>query len=153
MKKESLISIGSIAKRTGSSVSAIRFYADQGLIPVNRSPNGQRLFAKSVIRRVSFILIAQQLCYSLGEIASTLSTLPDNRTPTKTDWNKLSRRFDQDIDQQIAKLQQIKNTLSGCIGCGCLSLKVCHLYNPDDKISITGSGPRFLLGNSAKDIN
>ena len=152
MKKQPLVSIGTVAKRTGSNVSAIRFYADKNLIPSIRNAGGQRLFDKSVIRRVSFILIAQQMGYTLSDITSILSTLPDNRTPTKKDWDRLSRRFTQDIDQKISKLTNLKEKLSGCIGCGCLSLKVCRLYNPDDQISNLGMGPRFLLGDSFKII-
>ena len=152
MKKANIVTIGTIAERTGTSVSAIRFYADKGLLPSIRNSGGQRLFNKSVIRRVSFILIAQQLGYSLGEISKALCTLPDNRTPSKADWNRLSRMFSKDIDQKIKRLQKLKNTLSGCIGCGCLSLKLCKLYNPEDKINRLGPGPRYLLGDSAKDI-
>jgi len=153
MKKQTFVSIGTVAKRTGSKVSAIRFYADKNLIPSMRNSGGQRLFDKSVIRRVSFILIAQQMGYSLNNITELLNTLPDNRTPTKADWNRLSRLFNQDIDQQIAKLNNIKEKLSGCIGCGCLSLKVCRLYNPEDKINTLGAGPRFLLSDTSKDLS
>ncbi|MCL4125091.1 UNVERIFIED_CONTAM: hypothetical protein GTU68_028236 [Idotea baltica] len=141
-----------IAKRTGTSVSAIRFYADKGLLPSIRNAGGQRIFSKSVIRRVSFILISQQLGYTLTDIEIALASLPDKRTPTKADWNRLSKLFCEDIDQRMLKLQQLKDSLSGCIGCGCLSLQVCKLYNPDDKINSLGAGPRFLLGNKANDI-
>ena len=109
MKKDNIVTIGTIAKRTGASISAVRFYADKSLIPSSRNAGGQRLFHKSVIRRISFILIAQQLGYTLRNISSALDTLPDNRTPTKADWNRLSRLFSKDIDQQIASLQKLKD--------------------------------------------
>jgi MerR family redox-sensitive transcriptional activator SoxR len=153
MKNDPFISIGAVAKRTGTSVSAIRFYADEGIIPAIRNNAGQRLFHRSVIRRVSFILIAQNLGYSLSQITSALDALPDGRTPTKGDWDRLSRVFSKDIDAKIAQLQNLKDSLSGCIGCGCLSLKKCRLYNPDDHIRKQGAGARYLLGDSFKDLN
>ncbi|WP_053979959.1 redox-sensitive transcriptional activator SoxR [Marinagarivorans algicola] len=152
MKKDTLMSIGQVAERTGAAVSAIRFYADEQLLPVNRTTGGRRLFERSVIRRVSFILISQQLGYSLSHIKQVLASLPNERTPTKADWEKLSRGFAKDIDQKVAQLQTLKASLSTCIGCGCLSLQKCRLYNPDDKINQRGSGPRYLLGDSAVDL-
>ena len=152
MKDEPLISIGQIARRTGIAVSAVRFYADENLIPCIRGSGGQRRFKRSVIRRLSFILISQKLGYTLNQIKDVLASLPDNRTPTKSDWDKLSKRFGQDIDAQIATLQNLKDSLSGCIGCGCLSLNSCRLYNPDDGISQKGAGPRYLMGNSSSEL-
>lgn len=152
MTKDPTISIGQVAKRTGLAVSAIRFYADEKLLPSSRGAGGQRLFQRSVIRRVSFILISQQLGYSLNDIRSALASLPDERTPTKADWDKLSRKFSKDIDKKIATLEKLGDSLSGCIGCGCLSLKRCKLYNPDDRIRHKGTGPRFLMGDSAVDV-
>lgn len=152
MKKDPFVSIGKVAKRTGTSVSAIRFYADEGIVPSIRNSGGHRLFNRSVIRRISFILIAQNLGYSLGQIRSALESLPESRTPTKADWDKLSRQFTKDIDQKIAQLKSLKESLSGCIGCGCLSLKKCRLYNPDDQIHRRGSGPRYLMGDSRADL-
>jgi len=142
-----LLTIGEIAKRTGTSVSAVRFYSDEGLIPVVRSASGHRVFARSVIRRVSFILIAQNLGYSLKEIRDALDSLPDKRTPTKADWTRLSRRFSKEIEQRIESLKTLQSKLDGCIGCGCLSLQSCRLYNPDDLAASFGKGPRFLLGD------
>ena len=152
MRKEPIISIGNLAKRTGISVSAVRFYADEDLIPSSRNAGGHRLFHRSVIRRVSFILIAQNLGYTLTQISAALAELPEGRTPTKADWDRLSRAFSQDIDDKIARLQNLKESLTGCIGCGCLSLQRCKLYNPDDKIALRGAGPRYLLGNSFSDL-
>lgn len=148
MKNDPHISIGAVASRTGVAVSAIRFYESTGLLPAIRGAGGKRLFPRSVIRRVSFILISQQLGYSLDEIAGLLEKLPDQRTPTKRDWQKLSGEFSRDIDLRIERLAQLRESLVGCIGCGCLSLKSCKLYNPQDKAATKGDGPRYLLGDS-----
>ncbi|MBE9565085.1 MAG: redox-sensitive transcriptional activator SoxR [Proteobacteria bacterium] len=147
MKNDPLVSIGFMASRTGVAVSAIRYYESENLIPAVRSPSGQRLFPRSAIRRVSFILISQQLGYSLEQIKAALNKLPDNRTPTKADWDKLATSFSRDLDERIQKLQNLRDSLSGCIGCGCLSLQRCRLYNPDDKINKRGAGARYLLGD------
>lgn len=150
MRNDPLMSIGLIAKRTGTNVSAIRFYASENLIPFTRSTSGHRHFHRSVIRRISFILISQNLGYSLHEIKDALDSLPDNRTPTKADWEKLSKRFSKDIESRINELKALQSKLSGCIGCGCLSLNKCQLYNQDDYISEKGAGARFLLGDKPK---
>jgi MerR family redox-sensitive transcriptional activator SoxR len=146
MREDPLVNIGFIAERTGSKVSAIRFYADENLIPSTRSNSGHRLFPRSVIRRVSFILIAQGLGYSLKEVKKALASLPDNRTPTKADWDRLSKHFSYDIEERINQLELLKEKLNGCIGCGCLSLQKCQLYNPGDQASKRGAGARYLLG-------
>lgn len=147
MPQEPLVSIGFIAKRTGNAVSLIRYYANQEIIPSVRTLGGSRVFPRSVIRRVSFILIAQNMGYSLDEIRQLLNALPDNRTPTKDDWTSLSEVFNQRIEQRIAELTQLKSSLAGCIGCGCLSLDKCRLYNKEDNIATKGAGARFLLGD------
>lgn len=152
MKKDPLISIGMIAKRTGLSVSAIRFYESEGLVPSLRSSSGHRLFHRSSIRRISFILISQNLGYSLREIATALESLPNLRTPTKVDWDRLSRKFSLDIARRIEQLQELQQSLSACIGCGCLSLNNCRLYNPEDRVSSKGPGPRYLMGDKRDDI-
>lgn len=146
-RKVSLITIGELARRTGTSVSTVRFYSDQSLIPVVRSNSGHRVFPRAVIRRVSFILIAQNLGYSLREIGDALDSLPEKRTPTKADWTRLSRKFSVEIEQRIERLRTLQSKLDGCIGCGCLSLKSCRLYNPDDSAAKLGMGPRYLLGD------
>ncbi|NNC99634.1 MAG: MerR family transcriptional regulator, partial [Gammaproteobacteria bacterium] len=105
MKKDPIITIGAIAERTGCAVSGVRFYADQGLIPSTRNAGGHRLFHRSIIRRISFIQIAQNLGYSLNQIKAALDSLPDSRTPTKADWDRLGRIFGKDIDDRIAQLQ------------------------------------------------
>ncbi len=151
-KKQNLLSIGAVAERTGCAVSAIRFYEAEGLICASRSAAGQRLFRRSEIRRVSFILICQKLGYTLKEIRQALDALPDGRTPNKSDWQRLSRRFGRDIDRRIDELSRLKELLTGCIGCGCLSLQACSLYNPGDRAAVAGDGPRFLLGDRAGDF-
>jgi len=137
--------IGKVADRTGINVSAIRFYEDKGLIASERNSGGQRVFKASDIRRISFIIIAQKLGFSLAEIAKQLDYLPENRTPTKKDWEKISRNFKQDIDARIEGLIRLRDKLNGCIGCGCLSLQVCAIYNVNDVAGETGTGPRYLL--------
>ena len=149
MSKNNLISIGEIAKRTGTQVSAIRFYADKNLVPSVRAASGHRFFARHVIRRVSFILVAQSMGYSLDAISKLLTSLPDSRTPTKKDWQKISRSFVVDIDAQIQSLENLKLKLDGCIGCGCLSLKSCGLYNTDDVAAKFGTGARYLMGDKS----
>ncbi|GFD75812.1 redox-sensitive transcriptional activator SoxR [Alteromonas marina] len=147
MATEPMVSIGFIAKRTGNAVSLIRYYANEELIPSVRTSGGNRVFPRSVIRRVSFILIAQNLGYSLAQIKNLLSTLPDNRTPTQSDWAQLSRVFNQHIEEKITALNSLKTSLEGCIGCGCLSLERCRLYNTDDKVAAQGSGAQLLDEN------
>jgi len=146
------LSIGRLATRTGLSVSAIRFYEGKGLIKPDRNAGGQRRFASSDIRRLSFIMITQQQGFTLGEIAAMLAGLPNGRTPTQKDWSKISKLLQTRIAEQIEHLQQMQRNLNGCIGCGCLSLKACALYNPEDRISAHGPGPRYTMGDTAGDI-
>lgn len=144
------LSIGNLASRTGLSITAIRFYEAEGLISAGRNAGGQRRFERKDIRRLSFIKICQGLGFSLSKIRQVLLKLPEGRTPTKRDWEKLSREFSQDIDERIEALSQLRETLTGCIGCGCLSLAKCHLYNPNDKAATYGAGPRYLMGDEPK---
>ena len=139
------LTIGDLARRTGLSVSAIRFYEAKGLIHPDRNAGGQRRFAGADIRRLSFMMIAQQLGLSITEIREALTALPNQRTPTKRDWTRLSRSIRQRLDEQIAMMERLRDKLDGCIGCGCLSLKSCALYNPEDRAATLGSGPRFVL--------
>jgi MerR family transcriptional regulator, redox-sensitive transcriptional activator SoxR len=147
MHADDVISIGDLAKRTGVSVSAIRFYEARNLITPFRSGGGQRRFLRSDVRRLSFIRIGQQLGLSVKEIASELATLPDGRTPNASDWAKISRAVKSMLDDRIAILIRTRDLLDGCIGCGCLSLKKCALYNPQDRAGQMGSGPRYVLGD------
>ena len=151
MAASKLITIGDLAKRTGTTVSALRFYSDRKLIECTRAAGGKRLFKKEVVRRVSFILIAQQLGYTLDQIQHHMSGLPEGRTPTKRDWDKLSNQFKADLNVKIEQLTKLRDSLSSCIGCGCLSLKSCQLYNAGDAASLLGAGPRYLLGDQPPD--
>ena len=146
MKANDLLPIGDLARRTGLSVSAIRYYESKGLLEPHRTRGNQRRFLRSDIRRLSFILIAQRLGLSLGEIEGQLARLPQGRTPNAKDWAAISRSIRDQLDARIAELQRARDTLDGCIGCGCLSLKNCTLYNPDDTLANKGPGPRIVIG-------
>lgn len=146
MDKDDLLPIGDLARRTGLAVSAIRFYEEQGLIQPSRTAGNQRRFRRSDIRRLSFILIAQKLGLGLSEIEAELATLPQGRTPTLSDWQKLSRSVRVALDAKIQLLTRTRAKLDECIGCGCLSLERCRLYNRDDRAGAGGTGPRFVLG-------
>lgn len=146
MKPGDLLQIGELARRTGLSVSAIRYYESKGLLEPHRTGGNQRRFLRSDIRRLSFILIAQRLGLSLGEIEAQLARLPQGRTPNARDWAAISRAIRSQLDARIAELQRARDNLDGCIGCGCLSLKSCALYNPQDKLGAQGPGPRTVLG-------
>lgn len=139
--------IGTIARRTGLAVSAIRFYEERGLIAARRDRAGRRVFPRSEIRRLSFIRILQQFGFSLTEIRAVIGRLPDARTPTEADWRRIAGGLRADIDARIATLERLRNDLDGCIGCGCLSLKRCALYNRGDAAARHGGGPRYLMGD------
>lgn len=140
-----LLTIGALSERTGVAHSALRFYEAQGLIHAIRSDGGQRRYPRDILRRVSFIRIAQQVGLSLDEIRTALSSLPDNRTPNKHDWERLSASWRPRLDTQIAMLERLRDRLTGCIGCGCLSLRLCRLVNPGDGAAERGPGPRYIL--------
>lgn len=144
---DEVLPIGKLAERTGVAVSALRFYADSGLLHPFRSASGHRQFRRADIRRVSFILAAQRLGFTLPEIQQQLEGLPDARTPTKSDWSRLGKNFRAHIESKIQDLQRLKETLDTCIGCGCLSLQKCRLYNPEDSAAELGAGPRYLMGD------
>lgn len=141
------LSIGALADRTGLAVSAIRYYEAQGLIRPWRNEGGQRRFERADLRRLSFVMIAQQFGFTLPQIKSELDHLPGGRTPTKADWTRISQSFRATLDQRIATLTKLRDDLDGCIGCGCLSLEACALYNPEDKARKKGQGPRYLMGD------
>jgi MerR family transcriptional regulator, redox-sensitive transcriptional activator SoxR len=147
MHGNELISIGQLASRTGLSVSAIRYYEARGLVKPERSRGKQRRFLRADIRRLSFVMIAQQLGLSIRQIRDLLSELPDGRVPTKADWSRISRDMRRDLDQRMAMLGRIRAKLDGCIGCGCLSLKSCALYNPEDRAQRLGAGARYLISD------
>ena len=146
MDKNDLIAIGALAQRTGLAVSAIRFYEEKGLITSLRTSGNQRRFLRSDIRRLSFILIAQKLGLGLVEIEVELAKLPQGRTPSQSDWQRISRSMRVQLDAKIQLLTRTRAKLEECIGCGCLSLQRCHLYNKDDRAGTAGTGPRYVLG-------
>ncbi|HHL42647.1 MAG TPA: redox-sensitive transcriptional activator SoxR [Hellea balneolensis] len=147
MKPVKNIRIGRVAARTGVSVSAIRFYEDKGLISSHRNSSGHRMFLPSDIRKISLIVIAQNLGFSLAAIKTRLDRLPQDKALTKADWQLMSEEFRKDIDRRISNLEALRGKLTSCIGCGCLSMEVCSLYNIDDEAGKKGSGPRYLLGD------
>ena len=151
MKATDSIAIGQLAERTGLSVSAIRFYESKGLVLAARNSGGQRRFRRSDIRRLSFVMAAQQLGFSIQQISEHLHDLPDQRTPTKADWARISKNFRKELDLKIENLHRLRDKLDGCIGCGCLSLKKCTLYNPGDRAARLGAGPRYLMGDRPDD--
>lgn len=134
------LSVGDVARRSGIAVSALHYYESRGLIRAERSGGNQRRYRRDVLRRIAFIRAAQQVGISLEEIAAALALLPEQRTPTKSDWSRLSRRWREQLDARIVALTELRDTLSGCIGCGCLSLQACRLYNQDDQLGRGGTG-------------
>ena len=146
------VAIGALAQRAGVAASALRFYEAQGLIRGSRSAGNQRRYPKETLRRVAFIRIAQSVGLSLDEIRAALATLPEQRTPTRADWARLSRAWKPLLQARIASLTALRDQLDSCIGCGCLSLKTCKLYNPADAAARLGSGPRYLLGDRPSDL-
>ena len=145
MVEDRFITIGELSRRTGVAVSALRFYEEKGLLTALRTSGNQRRFLRSDIRRVSFILIAQKLGLALCDIERELSALPLGRTPTLADWERMSRSMRDSIEAKIALLELTRRKLDECIGCGCLSLAKCQLYNAGDAAGAEGAGPRFVL--------
>jgi len=135
---------GQLAERSGVAVSALHFYEREGLITSRRTTGNQRRYARATLRRVAFIRTSQRVGIPLAEIRAALGTLPAGRTPTKKDWARLSRRWREDLDRRIAQLERLRDTLDGCIGCGCLSLRSCALNNAEDRLAEEGSGARIL---------
>jgi MerR family transcriptional regulator, redox-sensitive transcriptional activator SoxR len=140
------LAIGDFAARSGVAPSALRYYEKEGLIRSTRTGGNQRRYQRSELRRVAFIRIAQQVGVSLDEIREALESLPENRTPTKADWLRLSARWRRRLEERITLMERLRDQLTGCIGCGCLSMQRCKLINPDDRLAVTGAGPRVLLG-------
>lgn len=147
MPTPQLLSIGEVSERTGVSASALRFYESEGLVTSTRTTGGQRRYSRDMLRRVAFVRVAQRVGLRLEEIREALLLLPEGRTPTAADWRRLSRSWRARLDEQIALLERLRDELEGCIGCGCLSLRRCSLYNPGDEASALGAGPRYLLGD------
>lgn len=139
------LSIGALSERTGVAASALRYYEDEGLIHATRTPGGQRRYTRDTLRRVSFVRVAQRVGLRLDEIREALESLPDNRTPDEDDWAVLSASWRPRLDAQIELLERLRDSLDGCIGCGCLSLRSCRMLNPGDEAARYGPGPRWLL--------
>jgi MerR family redox-sensitive transcriptional activator SoxR len=140
-----LLTIGELAARSGVAASALRYYERVGLIRARRTTGNQRRYERTELRRVAFIRIAQQVGVSLDDIRGALASLPDERTPTKADWARLSARWRRELEARISLLERLRDDLTGCIGCGCLSLRACRLYNPQDELAAEGAGSRRLL--------
>jgi MerR family redox-sensitive transcriptional activator SoxR len=138
------LTVGEVAARSGVAVSTLHFYESAGLIRSWRNQGNQRRYAREVLRRVAVIRVAQRAGISLAAIRDALRTLPDERTPTGADWTKLSAAWRADLNDRIDRLMRLRDQLDGCIGCGCLSLGVCPLYNPADKLGKLGPGPQIL---------
>lgn len=138
------LSVGEVAARSGVAVSALHFYESKGLIRSWRTAGNQRRYPRDVLRRVAIIKVAQRIGIPLASIRQALMALPKGRTPTAQDWNRLSARWKADLDDRIDKLTKLRDQLNDCIGCGCLSIKVCRLRNPWDALSEQGPGPRLL---------
>ena len=143
----SRLTIGELSRRAGIAASALRYYESLGLISAERTSGGQRRYARAMLRRIAFVRAAQTVGLSLEEAREALSRLPDERPPTRADWNAVSRTWIRRVDERIAELERLKETLGGCVGCGCLSLRTCKLYNPGDTAADRGSGPRWMLGD------
>jgi MerR family redox-sensitive transcriptional activator SoxR len=141
-----VLTITEVSRRSGVASSALRFYESKGLIVSERAGSGHRRYPRAVLRRVAFIVFAQRIGLSLTEVAEELSKLPRNRVPERADWIKLSGRWRQRVDERIAELERLRDSLGGCIGCGCLSLHQCQLSNPGDRVARAGAGPRFWIG-------
>jgi len=141
---EAALSVGQVAKRCGVKVSTLHFYEDKGLIHSTRNAGNQRRYRKDVLRRVSLIKAAQKMGITLEEVRQALEKLPDNRTPNQKDWQKLASAWKKELNVRIAYLEKMRDYMTGCIGCGCLSMTRCPIYNADDKLAAQGSGPVIL---------
>ncbi|WP_425248281.1 redox-sensitive transcriptional activator SoxR [Actinomadura rifamycini] len=143
------LTVGQLAERSGVAVSALHFYESKGLISSRRTAGNQRRFSRDTLRRVSFIKVSQRVGIPLAEIREALATLPEERTPTVDDWARLSQHWRGTLDDRIAQLEKLRDDLTDCIGCGCLSISKCALANPYDRLGDEGPGPRRLLTGTA----
>ena len=140
-----VLTIGEVAQRSGVAASALRFYEERALIHSERTRSGHRRYPRAVLRRVAFIVFAQRVGLTLDEVSSTLAKLPRDRAPERADWSRLSREWARRLDERIADLERLRDGLTECIGCGCLSLDRCQYANPGDRLARQGPGPRRLL--------
>jgi MerR family transcriptional regulator, redox-sensitive transcriptional activator SoxR len=142
-----LLTIGEVSRRSGVASSALRFYEERGMISSDRAGSGHRRYPRLVLRRIAFIVFAQRIGLSLDEIGVELAKLPSDRAPRKRDWSRLASGWSARLDERIAELERLKTGLTGCIGCGCLSLERCKLANPEDRAARLGPGPRYWVGD------
>jgi MerR family redox-sensitive transcriptional activator SoxR len=142
-----LLAISETARRSGVAASALRYYEERGLISAEREEGGQRRYPRPVLRRIAFVVFAQRVGLTLDEIAAELAKLPPQGVPTRRDWSRLSSTWSERIDARIAELERLRDGLTECIGCGCLSLDRCKLANPDDRAARLGAGPRYWIGD------
>lgn len=145
-----LLTITEVSRRSGVAASALRFYEDRGLIQAGRADSGRRRYHRSVLRRIAFIVFAQRMGLTLEEVGVELAKLPQNRVPERADWAKISGGWTGRIDARIAELQRLRDGLTQCIGCGCLSMQQCRLANPGDRAGGLGSGPRYWVEDKRK---
>jgi MerR family redox-sensitive transcriptional activator SoxR len=139
------LTVGQLAARSGVAVSALRFYERRKLISSRRTSGNQRRYRRETLRRVALIRIAQRVGIPLAEVSAALAELPDGRTPSRHDWERLARRWQAELDTRIRHLQQLRDDFTDCVGCGCLSIDRCRLANPFDQLARQGQGPRRLL--------
>ncbi|EKO3657330.1 redox-sensitive transcriptional activator SoxR [Vibrio metschnikovii] len=145
VSRNDYLTIGRLVERSGVAASALRFYEAKGLIASFRTNGNQRRYLPSMLRRIALVQVAQSVGFTLEEIAKELSTLPMNQAATKQDWERVANKWQQDLDHKIAKIQSLKDNLSGCIGCGCLSMKKCHLINPEDNLNQQRQGAQRII--------
>ncbi|WP_410619722.1 redox-sensitive transcriptional activator SoxR [Amycolatopsis sp. cmx-8-4] len=138
------LTVGELSRRSGVPASALRFYEDEGLIRSRRTAGNQRRYCRDTLRRVTFVRMSQRVGMPLSAIREVLALLPDDRTPTRTDWARISRCWQEDLDARIRQLAQLRDQLGDCIGCGCMSLSKCRLANPGDRLGAAGPGPQRL---------
>ncbi|MFI7596570.1 redox-sensitive transcriptional activator SoxR [Actinoplanes sp. NPDC049681] len=141
------LTVGQLAARSGVTVSALHFFERQGLITSTRTAGNQRRYRRDALRRVAFIRIAQRVGIPLKDVAAVLAVLPDNRTPTREDWARVSQCWQEELDRRMRHLEQLRSDFTGCVGCGCMSIDRCPLINPNDELGRLGAGPRRLIGD------
>jgi MerR family transcriptional regulator, redox-sensitive transcriptional activator SoxR len=143
-KPTDMMTVGEVAQRTGIAASAVRFYEEQGLINSVRTAGNQRRYPRHVLRRISIILAARRFGIALSEVAAVFESLPADRMPSKRDWHRISRNWHSRLQARRREIERLEEELTGCIGCGCLSLNTCRIFNPDDQLATQGPGPRRL---------
>lgn len=144
LEPEDLLSVGDVSRRTGVAISALHYYERLGLITSTRTGGNQRRYARHVLRRISLLAVAKRLGIPLADVQEVFATLPDDRPPSLRDWHRVSKRWHEQLEQRRRELERLERELTGCIGCGCLSLKACGLLNPEDTLAQQGPGPRRI---------